>query len=207
MLNINNIGDTMIGKISIKALLASTILAFSLGQAALAAEVHGIKFEETTKVAGKELKLNGLGMRTKFVVKVYAAGLYLPKQEKTADEIMKLDGPRRMTLVMVRDVSSDDFGDAFMAGLNANSSKEEKTKILPQIGQFGEMFAMLPGIKKGDVLHLDWIPGSGTQCELNGKKIGGVMPDLQFYNAVLRIWLGDKPVDRSLKPKLLGDDK
>jgi hypothetical protein len=27
---------------------------------------------------------------------------------------------------------------------------------------------------------------------------------VNFYNAVLRIWLGDKPVDRSLKPALLG---
>jgi hypothetical protein len=27
---------------------------------------------------------------------------------------------------------------------------------------------------------------------------------VNFYNAVLRIWLGDKPVDRSLKPALPG---
>ncbi|MDP3672520.1 MAG: chalcone isomerase family protein [Telluria sp.] len=188
----------------ITCLLASACLAFSLGQAAQAGEVDGIKFDDTTKVAGKDLKLNGLGMRTKFVVNVYAAGLYLPEKKNSVPDILKMDGPRRMTLVMARDISSDDFGKAFMDGLNDNLDKAEKSKIVSQISKFGEMFAQLEKIKKGDVLHLDWLPGSGTQVELNGKKIGEVVPDLVFYNAVLRIWLGEKPVDRSLKPALLG---
>ena len=69
---------------------------------------------------------------------------------------------------------------------------------------FGEMFGAIPGLKKGDVLIVDWIPGVGTQCQLNGKKIGETVPDLAFYNAILRIWIGDNPADSSLKPKLLG---
>lgn len=186
------------------AVLAGALLASSLGQAA---EVSGVKFDDTVKIAGKDLKLNGLGMRTKFIVKVYAAGLYLQDKKTTTAEVLKVDGPRRVTLVMMRDISSDDFGKAFMDGLNANIDKTEKAAIVGQISKFGEMFATLDGLKKGDVLHVDWIPGSGTQCELNGKKIGEIVPDLAFYNAVLRIWIGDKPVDTSLKPALLGTAK
>ena len=192
---------------SFKALLAGAFLTFAFSHTALAAEAGGVKFDETVKVAGKELKLNGVGVRTKFIVKVYAAGLYLPEKKTSAAEVLKLEGPRRVTLVMLREVSSDSFGKAFMDGLNDNVDNAEKMKLVPQISKFGEMFAMLEALKKGDVLHLDWIPGSGTQCELNGKKIGEVVPDLAFYNAVLRIWLGDKPVDRSLKPALLGEAK
>jgi hypothetical protein len=192
---------------SFKALLAGAFLACAFSHTALAAEAGGVKFEETAKVAGKELKLNGVGVRTKFIIKVYAAGLYLPEKKTSAAEVLKLEGPRRMTLVMLREVSSDSFGKAFMDGLNDNVDNAEKMKLVPQISKFGEMFAMLEALKKGDVLHLDWIPGSGTQCELNGKKIGEVVPDIAFYNAVLRIWLGDKPVDRSLKPALLGEAK
>jgi hypothetical protein len=62
---------------SFKALLAGAILACTFGQGASAAEVAGVKFQDTLKVAGKDLQLNGLGVRTKFIVKVYAAGLYL----------------------------------------------------------------------------------------------------------------------------------
>ena len=172
--------------------------------AAATVDVNGYKFEDTTKVAGKDLKLNGAGMRTKFVVKVYAAGLYLPEKKTDVAEVLKQEGPRRVTLQMARDISSDDFGKAFMDGLNDNIDKAEKSKIVAQIGKFGEMFATVDGLKKGDVLHIDWIPGSGTQCELNGKKLGETVPDITFYNAILRIWLGNKPVDSSLKPALLG---
>ena len=189
-------------------LLAGAALALSFGSPAFAAvDVAGYKFDDTTKVAGKELKLNGAGMRTKLIIKVYAAGLYVPEKKTTTAEILKEDGPRRMTIQMARDVSSDDFGKAFMDGLNDNLDKVEKQKIVAQIGRIGELFASVDGLKKGDVLHLDWVPGSGTQAELNGKKLGEPIPDLAFYNAILRIWLGDKPVDRGLKPALLGDTK
>jgi hypothetical protein len=190
----------------LQTLAAGAVLALVAAlPAAAAVDVGGYKFDDTTKVAGKDLKLNGAGMRTKFVIKVYAAGLYLPEKSKAVADILRQDGPRRVTLHMARDVSSDDFGKAFMDGLNDNVDKAEKQKIVAQIGKFGEMFAGVDGLRKGDVLHIDWIPGSGTVCELNGKKLIENVPDITFYNALLRIWLGDKPVDRSLKPALLGD--
>ncbi|MDB5917566.1 MAG: Lipoprotein transrane [Massilia sp.] len=188
-----------------KALLAGAVMACAFLQTAAAAEISGVKFDETVKVAGKDLKLNGVGMRTKFVIKVYAAGLYLPEKKNTVADIMKLEGPRRLTLVMMREISSDDFGQSFMTGLNNNIDKAEKARYVSQISKFGEMFTTIEGLKKGDVLHIDWIPGSGTQAELNGKKIGESLPDVNYYNAVLKIWLGDKPADSALKPLLLGE--
>ncbi|QPI53156.1 chalcone isomerase family protein [Massilia antarctica] len=186
-----------------KGLLAGIVLACAFGQGASAAEISGVKLDDTVKVAGKELKLNGYGMRQKFVAKVYVASLYLPEKSKSFAEILKMDGPRRVTIVLMRDLTSDEFGDAFMNGLSRNVDNVEKAKIIPQISKFGEMFALLQVLKKGDVLHMDWIPGTGTQCEFNGKKIGEVVPDLLFYNAILRIWMGDHPVDSSLKTALL----
>lgn len=192
-------------KNTIFRLLAGAALAVAFTQPACATvDVSGVKFEDTAKVAGKDLKLNGAGMRTKFIVKVYAAGLYLPEKKSSVPEILKMEGPRRVTLVMQRDVSSEDFGKAFMEGLNENVDKAEKAKLVSQINKFGEMFASIDGVKKGDVLHVDFIPGTGTVCELNGKKLNEPISDVAFYNAVLRIWLGDKPVDRTLKPELLG---
>ncbi|MDB5952394.1 MAG: Lipoprotein transrane [Massilia sp.] len=188
-----------------KALLAGAVMACAFLQTAAAAEISGVKFDETVKVAGKDLKLNGVGMRTKFVIKVYAAGLYLPEKKNTVADIMKLEGPRRLTLVMMREISSDDFGQSFMTGLNNNIDKAEKARYVSQISKFGEIFTTIEGLKKGDVLHIDWIPGSGTQAELNGKKIGESLPDVNYYNAVLKIWLGDKPADSALKPLLLGE--
>ncbi len=193
---------------ALKSLAAGAALALAFSLPAMAAiDVNGVKFEDTVKVGGKDLKLNGAGMRTKIVIKVYAAGLYLPEKSKNVAEILGMEGPRRVTLVMARDLSSEDLAKAFMDGINDNLDKAEKAKFVTQINKFGEMFASVDQIKKGDVLHMDWVPGTGTVCELNGKRIGGTVIDVGFYNAVLRIWLGDKPADSSLKPALLGDAK
>ncbi|QYF95199.1 chalcone isomerase family protein [Massilia sp. PAMC28688] len=188
----------------VQGTLAGVILAGALAQGAMAAQVAGMTYPDTVKLAGKELQLNGLGVRSKFFIKLYTAGLYLPSKKTTVEEVIKTDGPRRMQLQILRDISGDDFGSAFMAGINANVSKEEKTRIVAQISQFGQIFAMMPGLKKGDVLDLDWVPGTGTIAGYNGKPIGEVMPGIQFHNAVLKIWLGDKPADATLKPLLLG---
>jgi hypothetical protein len=173
---------------------------------AFAAEVAGIKFPDTVTVAGQELKLNGAGVRTKLVFKVYALGFYLQDKKSTVADVLAASGPRRIRIMPMRDLTSDDFGMAFMKGLNDNVGPEERTKLLPQTKAFGEMFAQFPGLKKGDELIVDWTPGVGSQAILNGKKVGDVLPDLAFFNAIMRIWIGDKPVDASLKPKLLAGE-
>ena len=195
-------------RLTLHALGACALLAAGIHfPAGAAVDAGGISFEDTARVAGKEIKLNGAGVRTKVFVKVYAAGLYVPEKRNNVADILRQEGPRRVTVVMARDVSADTFGKAFMDGLNDNLDKAEKARVASQIGKFGEVFAMVENLRKGDVLHLDWIPGSGTQCTLNGRKLGEPIPDLAFYNAVLRIWLGDKPVDGSLKSALLGDTR
>lgn len=191
-----------IGRFAVHAAIACAFA--SCIPAGAAVDVNGYAFDDVSKVAGKELKLNGAGMRTKFVVKVYAAGLYVPEKKTTLAEILQQDGPRRITLLMACDISSDDFGKAFMDGLRDNVDQAEKAKIVSQVGKFGEVFAMLDGLRKGDVLHIDWLPAKGTQVELNGKKLIENVPDITFYNAILRLWLGDKPVDGALKRALLG---
>ncbi|HCE08940.1 MAG TPA: lipoprotein transmembrane [Oxalobacteraceae bacterium] len=170
-----------------------------------ATEVAGVKLDETAKVANQELKLNGAGIRYKLFFKVYVAALYLSDKKSTVPQILAAPGAKRIHLVMLRDVSSEDFGQAFMAGMRKNSDMTERAKIINQMMIFGELFASIPELKKGDVLTTDWIPGSGTVCSLNGKKISQVIPDVAFYNALLKIWLGRSPADEKLKRALLGE--
>lgn len=169
-----------------------------------ATDVATAHFDNDVNVAGVRLQRNGAGVRTKLFFQIYAMGLYLADKKTTAAEVLAATGPRRVLITMLRDVSIEDFGKAFTDGLNANTSKEERTRILSQTMQFGSVFGQVQMLKKGDQMQFDWLPGEGTQCYLNGKKTGELMPDLAFYNAVLRIWLGDKPADHALKLALLG---
>jgi hypothetical protein len=179
-------------------------LAVGLGGTAQAIEVAGLKFDDTAKVAGKELKVNGAGVRVRIVIKVYALVLYLPEKKDTTAGVLETQGPRRFSLGLLREVTGDELGQAFMAGITANTDKAERSKFVNQLAQFGEAFVNIPQGKKGDVITVDWIPDTGTVMTLNGKPIGEPMKDVNFYNAILKIWLGDKPVDSSLKPALLG---
>lgn len=183
-------------------LLASGFLA--LAQAAWAVEVSGVKLDDSVRVANADIKLNGAGVRTKAIFKVYVAGLYLPEKRSTVAEVLAEPGPKRISLVMLRDISADALGSAFMEGLSHNNTVNERATIINQMLKFGEMFAATRALKKGDVVTTDWIPGSGTLVQINGKKNAEIFPDVAFYNALLKIWLGDQPADSALKKQLLG---
>lgn len=189
---------------SLMSLVVAASLAMGLGMHAQAMEVGGIKLDDTTKVANQELKLNGAGVRTWAVFKVYAAGIYLPEKKKTVPDIMASNGARRVKLVLLRDVNNEELGQAFMDGLNANSDKAEKAKFVNQTMKMGEIFASIAKLSKGDSISIDWIPGQGMHVLVNDKRVGEVLPDIAFYNAFMRIWLGEKPVDNTLKQALLG---
>ncbi|MFZ6708842.1 chalcone isomerase family protein [Undibacterium sp. TC9W] len=186
--------------------LAGLALAVCMSVQASATEVAGVKFDESVQVGGTYLKLNGAGIRYKAIFKVYAAGLYLKEKKTTVPEVLASQGPRRVTIVMLRDLSNEEFGRGFMTGIQQNTDKAEKSKMTSQFIRFGELFASVPELKKGDVMTNDWIPGVGTVVALNGKKMGDPYPDLGFYNALLRIWLGESPVDRSLKKAMLAEE-
>jgi Chalcone isomerase-like len=183
---------------------ACVLSGLMLAHTAFALDLAGVKIEETAKVGNQDLKLNGAGIRYKVIFKVYTAALYLAEKKTTVPDVMAAAGPRRIELVMLRDVSSEDFSRAFMTGIQNNVDKADKAKIINQLLKFGELFASIPELKKGDVLTTDWIPGVGTQIHFNGKPVSETLPDQVFYNALLKIWLGEKPADNKLKPLLLG---
>lgn len=189
---------------AIGSMLAVAAMLF-FSSAAYAVELAGVKLDESAKVAGQELKLNGAGIRYKVVFKVYVAGLYLTGKKTVVADVLAAPGARRMAIVMLRDVGSEEFGQAFINGIEQNTDKAERATMTGQLAKFGQMFAAVPKLKQGDVLHVDWLPGTGMTVDLNGKGILEPIADQAFYNAVLRIWLGEKPADDKLKRQLLGE--
>lgn len=188
------------------SLITAAALTLTAALPAHAAEVYGIKLEDTTTLAGKNLVLNGAGARIKAVFKVYALGLYLTEKKTTAADVLALSGPKRFKIVMMRDLSSEDFGQAFLTGINKNLDKDEKSKFVNQLVKLGDLFNDIDqGVKKGDVIWGDYNPAVGTTFTLNGKQVGSVLPDGAFFNAILRIWIGANPADSTLKPQLLGE--
>lgn len=192
----------------LRRLLSALFLAVALALlpvTVLAATVDGIRFDDSVTVAGQELKLNGAGFRFKAIFKAYAAGLYLTERCTSLPEVLAVGGARRVRLVLLRDVSSEAFRQAFLDGIRKNIERSERTRLASQLVRLNTLLGESAGLRNGDVLVADWIPGVGTVFQLNGQKFGDPFPDLVFFNAILKIWLGDKPADAGLKRLLLGE--
>jgi hypothetical protein len=58
--------------------------------------------------------------------------------------------------------------------------------------------------RKGMRITLDWTP-AGTQMSVDGRAAGAPIAGEDFYRALLKIWLGENPVQADLKKALLGE--
>ena len=187
-----------------RRLFPAFILLLALCRAAFSAEVAGVKLEEREKLAGSELVLNGAGLRAKFVFKVYVIGLYLPAKTADAAAAIGAAGPKRIALQMLRDVDADEFGEALMKGMRDNNGEAEMKALEPRAQQLVAIMTRLKEAKEGMRIALDWIPGSGTVVSVNGKAEDAPIPGEDFYRGLLRIWLGEHPVQADVKQALLG---
>jgi hypothetical protein len=170
---------------------------------AAAAEVAGVKVDDKTEVESRELVLNGAGLRKRVIFNVYVIGLYLPEKKSDPAAVLALAGPKRAAIHMLRDVGADTFTDALVEGLRANSTEAEYKALEPRVKELSATLAQIGEAKKGMDISLDWT-GSATQLVVNGKPAGKPIAGEDFYRALLRIWLGDKPVQDDLKKLLLG---
>jgi long-chain acyl-CoA synthetase len=184
-----------------KALFALSFFAASV--TADAAEVAGVKIDDKATLGGRELVLNGAGMRTRLIIKVYVGALYLPQKAPTAAAALAKDEPRRMSMTLQRDVNYEQLLEAMRAGLAENNSQAELDAIKPQVNEFTKIFTSVGEAKSGQVIWIDYTPEEGTKISVDGKSKGTVAGQA-FNRALLRVWLGDNPVQESLKKALLG---
>lgn len=179
--------------------LAAFLLSFCLISSTSAATLDGVDAPDTANVANTPLVLNGLGLRTKFFFDIYVGGLYLPQKSADAEALIKGNDPDRILMHMLYAVSKDQFSDAWYDGFLANN-KDSYAALHDQIEQFVSWFA---DSKKGDVIIMDYTPGTGTQVTWNGE-VRGTIPGEAFHHAFLAVFLGPKPPTDSLKDGMLG---
>lgn len=172
--------------------------------AAQAASLEGQHFDDQIRLGDTTLVLNGLGLRGVMFIKGYVAGLYLPARSSTLQEIAGTAGPKRLQLRMLRAAGPDEFVDALVGGIRKNSSAAELQSLEERIGVLTQAIHSNGPARIGDKVNFDYLPGVGTSLTVNGKPLGAAITGGDFYNAVLRIFMGDHPVDKKLKQGLLG---
>ncbi len=165
----------------------------------VAGEVAGVKMADTATVEGKTLRLNGMGLRTKFLFKVYVAGLYLETPSKDAAEVLSSDQIKSMRLSMRRSLSGSKITEAIGEGFERNS----KTQLPALKARLDRLNKMIPDLKESDEIALTYLPGTGTKVTALGTD-RGVLEGRDFADALFAVWLGPNPVQGNLKKALLG---
>jgi hypothetical protein len=183
------------------AVAASVLLSVLFGyvSTAEAGTLAGVVLPDTVQAGSATLVLNGLGLRTKYMVKVYVAGLYLPQKSSDADAILKTDEPKRLVMHFVRDVSKSQITDAFNESFENNAPEAKKT-LQPEIDRF---FTGIDSLKAGDEMAMTYVPSAGTTLSMNGKdKV--TISGTAFEQMLFSVWLGPKPPNAGLKKGILG---
>ncbi len=159
----------------------------------------GVTLPETMQVGNTRLVLNGMGVRTKFIVKVYVAGLYLESKTSDANSIINSDVPKRIVMHFVHGASKEQMANAFDESFTKNTPDAKKAMK----ADIDRLLAALEAVKEGDQMMFTYLPGRGTTLAINGKdKVTINTP--AFGPVLMSVWLGPKPPNSDLKKGMLG---
>ncbi|HEU0220138.1 MAG TPA: chalcone isomerase family protein [Gallionella sp.] len=179
------------------------IFLLCLSAPASALEVAGVKLVDSVHLGSRDLQLNGAGVRSRFFFDLYIAALYLPGKSTSFAAVLADGGEKRIALHLLVGISADHLYSALKNAIAANHTPAELSALEGPLKEFAAIFHTIDEINKGDVVTLDYLPGSGTRVSVNGMAKGTVA-GAPFYGALLKVWLGDKPAQADLKQKLLG---
>jgi hypothetical protein len=191
---------------SARARVAALLTTLALSSAALAMPT-GTHFEPTAQLQGTKLQLNGAGTRFRAIFKVYDMALYTTKKVSTPEELLALQGAKRLQFTALRELPGTDLGRLFIKGMSENAPREVMQRHTLSTTRLIEIFSGRSKLVPGDTFAMDFLPGKGTQFYIQGQAQGEPVGDAEFFSLVLNIWVGQSPADRALKEALLGHEK
>ncbi len=211
--------STLLPAVGVFVLAGATALAYAQQ---ITEPKTGTTFDAKIGMPGESspsLRCTGVGVRTKFIIKVYGAGLYL--EEATAAQTLasfkgasaatlqssaefyktltKAAAPKAIVMKFAREVGKDKIVEAYTTGLEstlgslgASPVKADAQKFLGMFNEDAAEGSTFAIYGKGSVIHV----------LINGKDKGTV-DNQQLAEAVFAIWLGPKPPNEDLKKNLV----
>ncbi|CAM3047621.1 chalcone isomerase family protein [Moritella viscosa] len=176
-------------------LTSAVLLSFSVNAAQ---EVSGVSVPDNVSLEGTSLNYQGAGVRSKFFIDLYVGSLFTQKANK---DVVKSQDVSAIRLNIISGlITSDKMVSAINDGFDG-ATEGNTAPISAEIAEFIGVFS--EEIVKGDQFTLVSTPGKGLVTYKNNEKLSTINND-DFRQAVLSIWLGDKPADDDLKDDMLG---
>ncbi len=150
---------------------------------------------------GEKLVLNGVGVREKLWMDMYAGALYLNSKSSNANLIISANEPMAIKLHIVsRLITSDRMIEAVNEGFE-NSTEGNSAALSSNIERFKGFFE--EEISNNDVFDIVYLPSHGVIAYKNGHELGTIK-GMPFKKALFGIWLSQNPADIKLKSGMLG---
>lgn len=169
--------------------------------------VEGHVFAAQQLLGDATLQLVGAGVFSRFGIKPYAAALYLASPVADAAAAVRLPGPKRVQLRMLREVPAGEFSKALAKGVRRNSSEAQQRSFGPALAALTAQIDGIVTARKGDLVDLDFDPAQGMSLRLNGTLRGPALDGVagaDLYGALLLSFVGERPYSPDLRAALLG---
>ena len=180
------------------------LICLPLSSPLFARDFKGMTLPDEVIVDQNRLLLNGAGVRSKFVFDIYVGALYLAHKSDSAQAIINDPGPKQVSMYFVySEISQEKMINGWNEGFDNVLDAAQREKLQSQITTFNQAFGKTFA---GDVIDVVYSPAQGTQVIVN-KQTRASIPGFDFHQAVMKVWLGDDPVDEDLKQGMLGKSK
>ena len=170
---------------------------------AQAATLEGQRFDDTLVLADRTLRLNGLGLRGVAWVKAFVAGLYLSAPTRDTAQALAMPGPKRIRLKVMLDAPSKELTRSLIKRVHKHEPAEVQQRLQARLTTLATQLDGVGDLKVGDTLDLDYVPGRGVLLQHNDRPVGAAIPGDDLYRAVMKIFVGDNPVDARMKQGMM----
>ena len=170
---------------------------------AAAASLEGQHFEDTTRLADRTLRLNGLGLRGVAWIRAFVAALYLSAPTRDAAQALAMPGPKRLSLRIMLAAPRSELGKSLSSRVARHESEAVQQQLAERLRRLIAHIDGLGQLQEGDTIDLDYTPEAGTVLRHNDQAVGTALAGEDLYRAVLKVFIGEHPVDKRLKEGLL----
>jgi hypothetical protein len=187
------------GRATILALLL-TVLLGAVPLSVNAAQLDGVYLSDVRKVAGANLVLNGIALRTYSLLRIhlYVAGLYLERRNNSAEAVLRSPEVKLLEVHFLHNVSQEDVRNEWRRGFAANC--QNPCRLNPR--DIERFIARVPGVRDGDV-GMFLFTRNGLSATFNGRLLG-TTSNPYFAQQVLGTFLGPAPAAPEVKQGLMG---
>lgn len=170
----------------------------------LALNLAGKRFEPGYTLGDRQLVLNGGGIRSKMIIKIYAMALYLPALQHDAQAVLHSNAPHSIQVVMLREVDAERMADGFGKAMLDMQADAGKAALQARVASLSAAFHRHGDVHRGDLLKFEYQPGLGTRVSIGGRAICPDIAGEDFNVALKMLWLGEHASDERLKQALMG---